>query len=171
VKQTRSTFVFFQGHPEYDAGTLFREHRRDVARFLSGERPTYPATPQDYFARDAVKRLNAFQQRALRAPGIGLLADFPSLEQGIEHTWRNGAVQIYRNWLASIAAEKEQRTNLMGRTPTKRQNGARASYAGTNVIAIERDRPSFGVAVTAPSRNASKRSQSVVTKPAGRPKA
>ena len=38
AKQDGSFFLFFQGHPEYEADTLLREYRRDVARFLAGER-------------------------------------------------------------------------------------------------------------------------------------
>src|SRR6185312_16103892 len=34
TKQLRSHFVFFQGHPEYDAMSLKREYRRDIGRFL-----------------------------------------------------------------------------------------------------------------------------------------
>src|SRR5438477_4202129 len=37
VKQGKSLFVFFQGHPEYDANTLLLEYRRDVKRFLRHE--------------------------------------------------------------------------------------------------------------------------------------
>ena len=44
-----SLFLFLQGHPEYEAGTLLREYRRDIARFLRGEREHYPAVPQGYF--------------------------------------------------------------------------------------------------------------------------
>ena len=42
VKQTRSLFIFFQGHPEYEETTLLREYRRDVGRFLRGQQPHYP---------------------------------------------------------------------------------------------------------------------------------
>ena len=37
-----SRFVFFQGHPEYDAGTLGREYLRDMGRFLRGEQGRHP---------------------------------------------------------------------------------------------------------------------------------
>ena len=40
-----SRFVFLQGHPEYDTDTLAREYRRDVGRFLRGEREHYPKIP------------------------------------------------------------------------------------------------------------------------------
>ena len=35
AKQDGSFFLFFQGHPEYEADTLLREYRRDVVRFLN----------------------------------------------------------------------------------------------------------------------------------------
>src|SRR5580693_5370638 len=40
-----SQFVFFQGHPEYDAHSLQREYMRDLARYLAGEQNDYPAIP------------------------------------------------------------------------------------------------------------------------------
>src|ERR1700681_3210752 len=48
-KQLGSQFVFFQGHPEYDALSLEREYLRDISRFLAGERDSYPAFPDGYF--------------------------------------------------------------------------------------------------------------------------
>ena len=41
-KKEKSLFVHFQGHPEYGAQTLLKEYRRDIKRFLRGERETYP---------------------------------------------------------------------------------------------------------------------------------
>ena len=48
-KKKRSLFVHFQGHPEYGAQTLLKEYRRDIKRFLRGERETYPTMPQGIF--------------------------------------------------------------------------------------------------------------------------
>ena len=45
AKQWNSLFVFLQGHPEYDADTLFREYRRDMTRYLRGERDDLPGLP------------------------------------------------------------------------------------------------------------------------------
>jgi homoserine O-succinyltransferase len=45
----RSLFVFFQGHPEYEIDSLAREYRRDVGRFLRGERERFPAAPRGCF--------------------------------------------------------------------------------------------------------------------------
>src|SRR2546430_13670792 len=41
--------LFLQGHPEYERTTLFKEYRRDVGRFLSGEQSSYPPLPCRYF--------------------------------------------------------------------------------------------------------------------------
>ncbi len=49
ARQGQSRFIFFQGHPEYDALSLQREYMRDVARFLSGERDDFPRIPAGYF--------------------------------------------------------------------------------------------------------------------------
>jgi homoserine O-succinyltransferase len=45
VKQGKSLAVFFQGHPEYEAGSLSLEYRRDERRFLNGESTIRPLPP------------------------------------------------------------------------------------------------------------------------------
>ena len=45
VKQGKSLSVFFQGHPEYEAGSLSLEYRRDERRFLNGESTIRPLPP------------------------------------------------------------------------------------------------------------------------------
>jgi len=71
-KQLRSHFVFFQGHPEYDALSLQREYLRDITRYLAGERDNYPAIPAGYFDIWTEKKLAGFQQRAHPAGHLGL---------------------------------------------------------------------------------------------------
>ena len=46
VKQRNSLFVFFQGHPEYEANTLVHEYGRDLKRYLRGQSDTRPEMPQ-----------------------------------------------------------------------------------------------------------------------------
>src|SRR5580658_3953904 len=45
-KKDKSLFLFFQGHPEYEATTLLLEYRRDVGRYLGGESDNYPSMPR-----------------------------------------------------------------------------------------------------------------------------
>lgn len=111
VKSKKSFFVFFQGHPEYEAWTLLGEYRRDVGRFLGGERDAYPAMPQAYFDQDSARALNAFRDRAMVDPRSELMATFPTdrLTGKLSDPWRPTAVQIYSNWLQWMVARKAER--------------------------------------------------------------
>jgi homoserine O-succinyltransferase len=110
VKQRKSLFVFFQGHPEYDATTLLLEYRRDIGRFLRRERDTYPPMPHGYFDEETVEALTALRERALLDRREELLAEFPTAMAAgkVTNTWRSTAENLYRNWLVYILAQKEQ---------------------------------------------------------------
>jgi homoserine O-succinyltransferase len=101
-----SPFLFIQGHPEYDAGALLREYRRDVARFLAGERDDYPILPTGYFDAAAMARCEAFETRVRATRDRRLLSQFPVSEsdRGLVHAWREPALRLYGNWLAAVAA-------------------------------------------------------------------
>ena len=111
VKQTKSLFVFFQGHPEYEANTLLLEYRRDIGRFLRCERETYPPMPQGYFDEETVEALTAVRERALLDRREELLAQFPTALAGerVTSPWRSAAVRVYRNWFLYMCAQKDQR--------------------------------------------------------------
>jgi homoserine O-succinyltransferase/O-acetyltransferase len=111
VKQRKSLFVFFQGHPEYEAHTLMLEYRRDIRRFLLRERETYPAMPQGYFDEATVEALTTLRARALSDRREEVLTDFPTaLAAGtVTNTWRSSATRIYRNWLSYLCAQKPAR--------------------------------------------------------------
>jgi homoserine O-succinyltransferase/O-acetyltransferase len=110
VKERKSLFVFFQGHPEYDATTLLLEYRRDIGRFLRRERDTYPPMPHGYFDEETVEALTALRERALLDRREELLAEFPTAMAAgkVTNTWRSTAENLYRNWLGYIRAQKEQ---------------------------------------------------------------
>jgi homoserine O-succinyltransferase len=112
ARQGRSLFVFFQGHPEYDAASLLGEYRRDVGRFLRGERETFPAMPKNYFDAETAGLLATFRARARMDRREELLADFPltAAERGVSNVWRPSAACIYRNWLTHLAAQKAARS-------------------------------------------------------------
>jgi len=111
VKQRNSLFVFFQGHPEYEVNTLLLEYRRDVGRYLSGKRDTYPSMPEGYFDCEAADIFTALRKRALHERRRELLAEFPivQVEENIASTWRPVASQVYGNWLAYLRAQKARR--------------------------------------------------------------
>ena len=103
VSERDVLFVFLQGHFEYDRGALFREYRRDVRRFLAGERDYYPAMPRGYFSSQATAALTVFQERALNNRSTDLLLDFPQDLGEFAWGWHDQAVRLYANWLGHIA--------------------------------------------------------------------
>ena len=98
-------FVFFQGHPEYDAGALFREYRRDVGRYLAGTMEKYPEMPRGYFSEEMVRAFTAFRALAHRLRSRELLDEFPGSDARTipPHSWRDVGVRLYSNWLATVA--------------------------------------------------------------------
>src|ERR1700730_3545208 len=102
ARQLGSHFVFFQGHPGYEALSLEREYLRDITRFLAGERDTYPAVPANYFDTETEERLASFARRArveLRpAPSIEL----PDRTLRQENA-TGVAAAIFRNWLGHLS--------------------------------------------------------------------
>jgi homoserine O-succinyltransferase/O-acetyltransferase len=120
VKQQKSMFVFFQGHPEYEPDTLYLEYRRDIGRYLKGETDYYPHMPVGYFDQAMAGALRAFQSRALCDRRRELLAQMPALQLSSitsGNHWRSAAVQIYSNWLADLCARKERRTVQLNANP------------------------------------------------------
>ena len=111
VKLKKALFVFFQGHPEYEAWTLLGEFRRDIGRFLQSERQDYPAMPRGYFDEESTRALDAFKIRATANPGKELMALFPTerFAGKLTDPWRSTAVQIYSNWLRYMATRKTGR--------------------------------------------------------------
>ena len=105
-----SLFLFLQGHPEYNADTLSREYRRDVIRFLAGQRDTYPRVPNNYFSPRTQARLESTRVRALTQKRFGCedaLNEILSSED-LELRWSDYATRLYRNWLAVVALEKSR---------------------------------------------------------------
>jgi homoserine O-succinyltransferase/O-acetyltransferase len=110
IKERKSLSIFFQGHPEYDRGALLREYRRDVGRFLAGERASYPEMPRGYFDEDTAASFAAFREGALRNPSIELLSSFPAAaaEEKLVHAWHDPAVRLYANWFSYLAERRSR---------------------------------------------------------------
>jgi len=105
VRNGQSLFLFLQGHPEYGAHSLLNEYRRDIGRFLRGERDKYPTMPRHYFNREMADAMAGFQREACMVRSESLLERFPAMhaDQQLVNTWHASAVQIYRNWLSHLA--------------------------------------------------------------------
>lgn len=103
AKQLGSQFVFFQGHPEYDALSLEREYLRDIARFLAGQRDGYPALPVGYFDAETEQRLAGFEQRARVERRPGLSAELPDRTLRQDNAAGAAATAIFKNWLGYLS--------------------------------------------------------------------
>jgi homoserine O-succinyltransferase/O-acetyltransferase len=108
IKDERSLFVFFQGHPEYDADTLLREYRRDAGRYLNHDATTYPSIPRSYFDASTVGALTALRDKAMSSRSEELFASVCTALEAtrVENAWRPTMARIYRNWLEYICTRK-----------------------------------------------------------------
>jgi homoserine O-succinyltransferase/O-acetyltransferase len=107
-RKKQCLFVHFQGHPEYQAQTLFKEYRRDIKRYFRRERETYPTAPAGYFGEEAMTCLTDFRNQAMAKRDEKTIADFPEelLTSNLQNGWHTSAGKIYGNWLALISEEK-----------------------------------------------------------------
>jgi homoserine O-succinyltransferase len=114
IKERKSLFLFLQGHPEYDSTALFGEYRRDIRRFLAGDRDCYPELPRGYFNRETEAAMLAFRERALRQRDIALLPSFPAAAAGrqLADPWRSAATRLYTNWLCYLVERRAGRLGL-----------------------------------------------------------
>jgi homoserine O-succinyltransferase/O-acetyltransferase len=102
AKDPGAQFLYFQGHPEYDPDTLLREYRRDVRRFLTGERDEYPVAPQRYFEPRTADALAALRQEAMKGSRDPRALDrVRELIRGavMPTPWDAVARKVYANWL------------------------------------------------------------------------
>jgi len=108
IKQGSSLFIFFQGHPEYESDTLYREYRRDVERYLRHPLNAYPSMPANYLDQNTEDALNAVRKQALSLHSKDLLTDLATALQtkSIRNTWHSTATSMYRNWLEFICARR-----------------------------------------------------------------
>jgi homoserine O-succinyltransferase len=115
AKDLGSHFIFFQGHPEYEALSLEREYLRDISRFLSGERDVYPGIPVGYFDAETEASLVAFAARAQAERRPALTTELPGRTLRQDIATGAGATIMFRNWLAYLAKDAHAvapRTNI-----------------------------------------------------------
>ena len=103
AKRLSSEFIFFQGHPEYEALSLQREYLRDIARFLAGERDHCPDIPERYFDAETEERLAGFAERARRERKPSLTSELPALTLRSDIAAGSAAAVIFKNWLDYLA--------------------------------------------------------------------
>jgi homoserine O-succinyltransferase len=98
-------YVYFQGHPEYDAQSLPKEFKREVFRYLEGERPDYPPVPEHCFDETTAVLLESYR-RELEAARAGARPppEFPedAVLTRVENTWTDTGKAIFNNWLGLV---------------------------------------------------------------------
>ena len=112
AKRLRSHFIFFQGHPEYDALSLQREYLRDITRYLSRQRDIYPAFPVGYFDADTEHKLVNYQKRASAERTIPLSVELPHLTLRSDLAVGVAAAALFRNWLEYLSDSVTLRTGM-----------------------------------------------------------
>ena len=103
--------VYFQGHPEYDYNSLLKEYRREVGRYLEGERERPPPFPENYFSEDAGRIAARYVDEAVRRKAEGRRVPDtlePEIQGMLDNTWGDTAKAIVNNWLGLVY----QLTNL-----------------------------------------------------------
>ena len=116
VSQDGFRLVFFQGHPEYDSISLLKEYKREVLRFVNGEREDFPPLPENYLSPQAAAILDEHRERVQqalerRAPGPELPEAL--LLERLDNTWHDSALAVVNNWIGAVY----QLTNVDRRVP------------------------------------------------------
>lgn len=104
-REEPSLFVFLQGHPEYDAETLLKEYRRDVLRYLGGERSDYPEQPANYFSPAVSEELDALRIAVMSGDEVCAADRLSAVlsQQACDMPWRDHSIALYRDWLRVIS--------------------------------------------------------------------
>jgi homoserine O-succinyltransferase len=105
VSEDLFRIVYFQGHPEYDTISLLKEYKREVDRFVRGEREDYPPFPENYFSLRTRGILAEHHDRMLTAAGRGEPPpEFPEalISGGLHNTWHDTAEAVIDNWVGKV---------------------------------------------------------------------
>ncbi len=111
VSADQFRIIYFQGHPEYAAISLLKECKREVKRYIEGERESRPRLPDNYFTAEGAALATAHIEAVVRAKESGeTMPDFPEAEllPHVDNTWGDTGKAIINNWLGLVY----QLTNL-----------------------------------------------------------
>lgn len=103
--------VCFQGHPEYDTISLYKEYKREVTRFVNGAREKLPPYPEHTFSRALKKRLRQ-EVKSVRKGYEWNLSD-EAVREMLENSWRDSARSVVGNWIGLVY----QLTNMDRKLP------------------------------------------------------
>lgn len=91
--------ICMQGHPEYDAVSLFKEYLREVKHYHKGERSSLPPHPQHYFKDD----MESLLQRLLdQKDDSSTVHSIEKISESLENTWTDSARSILASWIGLV---------------------------------------------------------------------
>lgn len=105
VNEDLFRLVFFQGHPEYDIISILKEYKREVLRYMRGERGDYPPCPDNYFSRQTEALLDEYRDRNTAAHARGQAGpDLPEslIADKLDNTWHDTAEAVINNWIGRV---------------------------------------------------------------------
>lgn len=97
--------IYFQGHPEYDRGSLLKEYKREVLRYVTSDLDSPPPYPEHYFSDEAVAAVKHFVNQAKQARAKG--GPMPEMAEKelvamLDNTWGDTAKAMVNNWLGLV---------------------------------------------------------------------
>lgn len=109
--------VFFQGHPEYDDLSLLKEYKREIDRWIIGERTDYPPFPDNYYNPEVIQILTGYKNYLLanrNCDDANSLIDWPEewLCSQLDNTWRDTALSTFNNWLGLVYQLTDQNPRI-----------------------------------------------------------
>ncbi len=105
VSPDQFRIVYLQGHPEYNRNSLLKEYKREVARFIHGDRDDYPPRLENYFSPEATAIVDGYEHIVQTCVRQGIsIPPFPEkqLEPHLDNTWLDTGKSIVNNWLGMV---------------------------------------------------------------------
>jgi homoserine O-succinyltransferase len=104
-REEPSLFVFLQGHPEYDVDTLVKEYRRDVLRFVAGERADYPDAPANIFSASTTAAIEQLRAHILagKTPHAERALSATLSQETLRKSWEADTARLYRDWMRTLS--------------------------------------------------------------------
>jgi len=96
--------LMFQGHQEYDTVSLMKEYRRELNRYIAGDREA-PPLPENYFNEQQTALVNEYRYRYEEAVAGGQAQpEFPEslLRPGLDNTWHDTGEAVVGNWVGTV---------------------------------------------------------------------
>lgn len=99
--------VLFQGHPEYDDVSLLKEYRREISRYVAGEREDYPPLLDRTLDEDGERMCRDHRWAVLGASGPDEVPEFPEAEllPHVVGSWHEAVARMFANWVAQLGGQ------------------------------------------------------------------